>query len=1115
MRKKQLSKQVFILLLMLFFCGNSFAQITLSVKKQTVKQIIPQLEKASGYNVFYSNEIPRLNEERNISLTNSTINEALDELFQGTNISYEIKADKQIVLFTKSNQDKNANQNGTAITKTIKGQVLDPAGEPLIGVSIRVKGISLGTITDIDGNYEIDVPEQSLLVFTYLGYTTQEVRVGTKNTIDITLEDDAKALEEVVVIGYGAVRKKDLTGAISAIKGDDVVARKTTQLSTALQGSMAGVTVMRDNNAPGASAKSIRIRGITTINSDGQEPLCIVDGVPGDINQVNANDVESISVLKDAASAAIYGARAAAGVILVTTKRAASTDLTLSYTGEYGLEIPTSQPDVVGVKRYLEMTNELRYNDNPAGGLYQTYSEDQVNNWIKNNATDPNKYPLTDWRDLILKSSAPRQSHSVHISGGSKAVRTKASLSYDDVNGLYEDRFFQRYMLRVNNDFTINKMLGASLDFNVKRSKYHLPVYDPFKAMRMTPAIYAATWDDGRIAEGKSGGNPYGLLKMGGSEDKWYTQVGGKGSIDFKPFTGLNISAVVAPVFNYDKFKKFKKKAFYTLADDPDAFGGWLEDNANPYSTNMLSETRNDNYKVTSQLIANYLRTIGSHNFTLMGGYENYYEKYEELGASRDQYILTQYPYLNVGPKDYRDNSGKANEYTYNSYFGRLIYSYENKYLFQANVRRDGSSRFAKKHRWGTFPSFSGGWVISEENFMKNTKIDWLSFLKLSASWGSLGNERIGNFPYLATMEFSSALFYQNGNTISDNTAAQRDFAVENVSWEKTQSTNLRLDAAFLNNRLRITTEYYWKDTKDMLLSTKIPAFMGYGNPSTNAGKMSTKGFDIELGWNDTKGDWSYGVSVNLSDFISKIDYLKNTEQISNGKIKVAGVQYDSWYGYICEGIYQTQEEVDNSAKLNKQIKVGDLKYKDISGPNGVPDGVISAEYDRVPLGGSLPRYQYGGTVNVAYKDFDFSMAFNGIGKQNVLLAREMIEPLRGNYGNIPKILDGKYWSSFNTDEQNARAKYPRLTRANVDSNMAISNFWLFNGRYFRMKNMTLGYTLPKTLTEKANINRIRIYASASDLFSIDSYPQGWDPEMGVSSYPITTSLIFGLNVNF
>lgn len=1059
MKKRRLIRQMYFLLSMLFLCGYSFAGINATAEKQA------------------------------------------------SSIS---KAKSVYMVEVASNNDSEHLSN----SQPVRGKIVDESNEPLIGVSVMVKGTQVGTLSDVDGNFEVNATPKSILVFSYLGFSTKEVVVGNDAVLTVVLQEDIQVLDEVVVIGYGAVKKKDLTGAVGVVSGADLAVKKTTQLSSALQGSVPGLMVRRTGGAPGAGAGSMHIRGVTSINDS--SPLVIIDGIPGDIDQVNPNDVESISVLKDAASASIYGSRAAAGVILVTTKRANESDVSITYSGEFGLEIPTVQPGVVGVTRYLEMYNELLYNDNPAGGFYQAYSPDQVHNWMNYNATNPNQYPVTDWRKMILKDTAPRQTHSVHITGGSKNVRTKASLAYDKVDGLYADRFFQRYTLRVNNDFTFSKLLGASLDFNVKRSKHHEPIFNPFRSMRMTPSIYAAVWDDGRIAEGKSGGNPYGLLMLGGNEDKWYTQVGGKASLDFTPIKGLKVSGIVAPIINFNKFKAFKKAASYTLADDPNTVGGWLVDAANPYSSNKLSETRNDNYQVTSQVIANYMKTINNHSFSVMGGFENYYEKIENLSAARDFYELTEYPHLDVGPEDSRENSGSGAEYTYNSWFGRAMYNYANKYLLQANVRYDGSSHFHRDYRWGVFPSFSGGWVITEEAFFRELKQDWLSFLKLRASWGQIGNERIGNYAYEANMKFGNTMFYKGDELTSYKTAAQRELAYRDITWETTETTDIGIDLTFLNNRLRLTADYYWKSTKDMLMGgTWIPSFMGYTMKEVNKAKMSTKGFDIELAWSDKKGDWSYGGTFVFSDFISKVDYMAETDVISGNKIKRAGVGFNEWYGYVSDGIYQTHEDVDNSAKLNSNITVGDIKYKDVSGKDGVPDGVISPEFDRVPLGNSLPRFQYGGNVNVGYKDFDMSLSFNGVGKQLVRKEREMVESLRGNYGNIPDIIDGKYWSHFNTTSENANAQYPRLTHANRDYNYAMSDFWLFNGRYFRLTNITFGYTLPKALVSKANMRNVRVYASASDLFSISKYPSGWDPEMGATAYPITTSLVFGLSVNF
>lgn len=1084
----------------------------LKAEDMTIKEVFDYIEKHSQYVFAYDQAVKdALSKRVSIDLQGKSIEAILDEVCKSTGLNYRIQ-NRQVTITAVTGR-KPAQ---TKKVKRITGQVLDETQLPLIGATVRLKGGDAATITDLDGKFSLDVPEGSEVLFSYIGYTDKTVRVDAKSAYEVVMSENVKVLNEVVVIGYGAVKKKDLTGAVAAVKGDDLVSKRSTMLSNALQGSLSGVMVTRSSSAPGSGASSIRVRGITTMGES--SPLVIVDGVQSSLDYVNSNDVESISVLKDAAAASIYGSKAAAGVILVTTKRGNDTGkINLKYNAEFGWEIPTKQPSMVGVTRYLEMSNELKYNDNPNGGYFQEYTADQTKNWVKYNAADPNNYPITDWTDLILKSSAPRMTHTLSVSGGNKTVKSVATLSYDEVEGLYDNRGFQRYMFRSNNDFNISDKLSAQIDVNIRHAKSKSTNFDPFDTMRKMPAIYPAVWSDGRLASGKSGSNPYGLLKAGGTSVAHSTQVAGKGSLTYKPFKGFSLSGIVSPFINYQKKKAFKKACGYTLADDPQTFGGYF-DSGSTWTTTKLSEDRNDDYHVTSQLLANYIGSFGQHDLTLMAGFENYYMKSESLGAARDQYELDNYPYLNLGSADFQTNSGTGTEYTSNSVFGRVIYSYADRYLFQANVRHDGSSRFAKGYRWGTFPSFSAGWVLSEEKFMKDLNWEWLSFLKLRASWGMLGNERIGSnyFPYIALMSFGNSLFYMaDGSVVSDKTARPAVLAVEDITWETTTSTDLGVDMNFLNNRLQFHFDYYWKQTKDMLLSIEIPYFMGYNNPSTNAGKMSTHGYDIELGWNDRIGDFQYGISLNFSDFLSKIDYMNNGEQISGGKIKRAGVLFNEYYGYICDGIYQTQDEVNNSARTSTTVTVGDLKYRDISGPNGVPDGVISPEYDRVPLGNSLPRFQYGGTLHASYKGIDFSMAFQGIGKQNSYLSTAMVQPLRDNFGNVPAIIEGKYWSPFNTDAENRAAQYPRLSNVSKSNNYATSTFWMFNGAYFRLKNITLGYTLPKNWTKRAGIDRVRLYASGSDLFCLSNFPDGWDPEMGTSSYPITTSLVMGVQVNF
>lgn len=993
----------------------------------------------------------------------------------------------------------------------VNGTVVDVNGEPIIGASVREKGTTNGTVTDIDGNFSLNVAEGVEVEISFVGY--QSVVIPATGNMSVTLREDSELLDEVVVVGYGTMKKKDLTGAVTAVKGDDIAARRTSQLTTALQGAASGVMVTRTSGEPG-SAASIRVRGVTTISDS--SPLVIVDGVPGDINHVNPDDVESLSVLKDAASASIYGSRAAAGVILITTKHAKADDLQLTYNFEYGLEIPTNLPKFVSATRYMQMTNELLYNDNPAGGWYQRFTEDDVNNWVKNHETNPDKYPIEDWQSLLIKSSAPRITHSLNFAGGSKIVQTKVSVRYDKNEGLHANKEYERFMIRANNDVKINKFMDAHIDLNMSRSRTVKPNMDPFQIQNMQiPSIYAARWTNGMWGDVKDGANTLARITDGGNNTQWYYRIAGKAALDITPVKGLKISAVFAPNFDFYKQKQFVKQLPYTFADDSNTIRGYMGD----CFTTKLTEQRNDNYDMTSQLFANYSLDIDKHSFTAMAGYEDYYAFWEDLSASRDQYKMSGYPYLSIGPADFRDNSGDAHEYAYRSVFGRLTYSWANRYLLQANIRRDGSSRFASDNRWATFPSFSAGWVISEEKFIKNLNLGWLSFFKLRGSWGTLGNERIGSYyPYQAALQFNNALFVKDGGVVTDLTAAQTDYAVRDISWETTKTWDFGFDANFLNDRLFVNFDYYHKRTEDMLLPVQIPGFIGYNSPNVNAGVMTTNGFDLEFGWRDQVGDFRYTASFNLSDFVSKMGDMNGT-QVLGAQVKMEGSEFNEWYGYQSDGLFLTEEDLNQSAKLNQNTKLGDIKYKDISGPDGVPDGQISPEYDRVLLGGSMPRFMFGANLTASYKGFDLGLVLQGVAKQNARITNFMVEGYQNQWGDFPTLLDGNFWSSTKTDAENAAAKYPRLTYSNRSANYGqMSDFWLFNGRYLRVKSLTLGYTLPKTLTQKAFMNNVRFYVSGTDLFCFHNYPKGWDPERSAGTtagYPITTSLLFGVSVQF
>lgn len=823
----------FPVIMLLCFSLPALAQekqtITLQVKDTSISEVLNMVEKQSQYSFLYNKNEVDVSKTVTLSLKKASMKETLNKLFAHSNITYEF--DRNYVILKKVKK--------TVSRKTVKGRITDKHGEPMAGATIADKDGKTGVISDMDGNYMITVSAGSVLSYQFIGYETTEVKVDDyKNVIDVILIEAAQGLDEVVVIGYGTAQKKDLTGSVSSVMGSRITDRKVAQLSTALQGAMSGVTVTRTNNAPGAQS-AIRIRGITTIGES--SPLVIVDGVPADnINDINPNDVESITALKDAASAAIYGSRAASGVIIVTTKRAKTNQLSLEYSYEFGIDKPTARPDFVDVQRFMEMTNELRWNDAGNGSdEYPTYAATTIDNYMEYNRENPDKYPNTNWRNVLLKNKATKQTHSFSIAGGTEHIRTKATFGYDYADGLYNNRDYERFTVRMNNDIKINKYISAAFDISVKRSSYTKPTYDPMDASNLFPQVYAATWSDGRIADGKSGDNPYAKLHYGGNKKEYYNQVSGKIALYLTPVKGLKLSAVLSPIYNDSRTKEFRKRIEYFSAENPNELIGAITD----YGSTQLSESRGNKQSITKQLFANYDCTLGNHTLTLLLGYEDNTYKTEDLKASRDHFELTQYPYLDRGSSDYQFNNGNAKHTAYRSTFGRIMYNYNNRYLLQANLRSDSSSRFDKKHRIGYFPSISGGWVISEEPFFKDLHIKPLSFLKFRASYGLLGNDRVGEYPYLPLLAYSDQLFYEGNNVTSYLTAAQWQYAIRNISWETTKTFGLGLDVALLDGRLRLTADYYYKITKDMILDVDIPDYVGYDNPQQNTGKMKNNRF--------------------------------------------------------------------------------------------------------------------------------------------------------------------------------------------------------------------------------------------------------------------------------
>lgn len=999
----------------------------------------------------------------------------------------------------------------------LRGSVKTEQGAPIPGATIIVSGTQQGVTTDAQGNFLLRMSRKpaadAALVVSYLGCKTQTLPIGSQTSFDIELQEESTAMDEVVVVGYGTVRKKDLTGSLSSVGGEVILNRQTQTISQALQGAMPGVTVTRTNSAPGGSA-SIRIRGITSMTEGASDPYVLIDGVAGSIDEVNPNDIENITVLKDAASASIYGSQAAAGVILITTKRAGKSGASVTYNYTLGLDLQSETPKYMNANGYMSAVNELRYNDLPSGGWYQEFSRDYVENYATLNRGNPDLYPNVDWMDLMLKDVGVRHSHSLTIQSGGDKRSSVLSLGFDDVDGLFRKNLsWKRYTARLNNDVQVFKWMKAAADISLRYVDQVNPHASPAGIMRYIPSIYQAVWSDGRYAPGKDGTNKYAALMSGGEKDTDKYLVNAKFQVDITPVKGLTVTGIFSPRFSYTKIKDFQRQTpYFSYQEASLSSSKYIAD----AQTTTLEETRGDTFAHTTQVYANYQHTFGQdHNLSAMIGYENYWYQEGDIVAKNSSFSHSLIPDLSAGgSENVTANSKDVNQLARRSYFARLMYNYKSKYYIQGNVRRDGSSRFAPDCRWGNFLSASAGWVFTEERFMEGAR-KVLDHGKLRVSYGELGNERIkGYYPYQAVLANNNTMGYTGPTLTGLSGYAQAAAIVTDITWETTATIDVGLDLSMLGSRLSLTADWYYKKTRDMLLQVPIAPIMGLSDPYDNIGDMKTKGWEVSLGWRDHAGDFSYGLAFNLSDDVSKMGYIGGKEVIADGKIIREGDEYQSWYGYVSDGIYQTQAQIDNSASVGT-VYPGDLRYENFADadPN---NPIINAEYDRRVLASSRPHFNYGGSIDLGWRGIDFNLTFQGVGERNSYLTDEMVQPLRSQWYNVPEIVGGgNSWSRRNTIEQNRRARYPRYSWNSANNNYAISDFWLFDGSYFRVKNITLGYTLPQKWMSKIHVKHLRFAVTLTDFFTYSHFPEGWDPEVGTTGYPITKSVLFSAQIKF
>lgn len=973
----------------------------------------------------------------------------------------------------------------------VNGKISAVDGKPVPGVTVTEKSTGASVISNDDGVFSIDVKRSSILQFSAIGFKTLEL-AATSNSMNIILDAQTELLDQVVVVGYSRQKKVNLTGAVSVVSGAEIAKRPVFNTTVALQGLLPGVTVTQSNGVPGQAAQ-IRIRGIGTLGNN--DPLILIDGVVSGIGDIDPNNIETISVLKDAASASIYGSRAAGGVILITSKRGKSGAMKVDYEAFYGFQQPVDRPKYLDAVGFMKMYNEGLTNE---GGAPK-FTDDYINNYLSNNAKDPDRFPNTDWQKATFTKGLQQQ-HSITLNGGTDKIRLLSSLNYMNQDGIVNNSGFKRYSLRLNADFKANEKLSFQFDLNMRREVTNLPSVgysELFRQVYRVPPIYAARFSDGSWGPGWEGGNPLAYSIAGGLNSTIGNTILGNLQANYRPIKGLNVNLNYSPRF----FSNFgtnnqRRIEYYNFDTKALLF-------SNP---NKVALTNSHNNALVNYLKAqvDYSAKFKFLDFNVLAGAEQTDSRTQTISASRELTLFPDLVQLNAYPSLNQNMNGDASSWALRSYYGRVNFVASSKYLLELNARYDGSSRFAADFkRFGFFPSFSAGWILSKEKFL--SKIDWLSLLKLRASWGSLGNQNIGDYPYLSSFVLGQGVF--NGNIVS--TAAQTVVANREITWETTKLLNFGFDASLFKNKVNVEFDYYIKNTDDILLTLPIPTTIGLSAGVQNAGSVENRGWDLQIGYNDRIGkDFKFGITGVLSDVKNKVLDLKGTgPYISGFQITSEGQEIGAIYGLQANGLFQTQQEVSSSATQFGTVKPGDIRYVDQN-----KDGIIN-NLDRVIIGSRIPRYTYSTNLFFEYKGFDITLFFQGVGKVNGLQNQDAAWAFF-NAGSVRDIhLDR--WSLTRTPEENAKATYPRFFIAQTN-NTQNSSYWVDDASYLKLKTVMIGYTFSQPALKKTPFSFFKVYVSGQNVYSWDKIP-GYDPEAPLGNpfnYPQVSAYVAGVRVS-
>ncbi|ANE49992.1 SusC/RagA family TonB-linked outer membrane protein [Flavisolibacter tropicus] len=1022
-----------------------------------------------------------------------------------------------------------------AQTVRVTGRVTDGNGRPVENASVVVKGNRIGATTNNNGDYVINAEKGQTLLISSIGFAPQEVVVN-EAAINVSLNASSQTLSDVVVVGYGTQRRANLTGSIVALNNEDLSRRQVASTNNLLQGLAPGVTVQQQSGKPGADASSIVIRGQNSISLS-NTPIVVVDGLILDMsafNQIDPNAIESITVLKDAASTSIYGNRAANGVIIVKTKRANKKGIQLSYNSFFTKQEATAIPDRVNAVEHMELSNVAERNrtGNAAAFVYSQALIDKYKTTPANNMDVIN----TDWLKEVLTNSGFMQNHNVQLTSGGEQVNMFASLSYLNQEGLIQNNSYEKYDLRLNPEFKLNKKLTLTGNFGYTRSKTINPSTGSAEFIIREaiglPAIGAGKFGEGMYGNaGQSNNrNPIAQAEATGTSQTNGSTLLARFGFNYKPIEGLDIEGFWGREQRNPTTKTFIKNASIyqpnLVTNTYDKVADW------PGSTTLSEAYRNDVY-TTYLGQATYGFKFGDHSFKVLAGAQSELNTYYFFGASRQGFINPDQPYLNLGTGA-RDNNAGASESALVGLFSRINYNYRGKYLLEVNGRRDGTSRFSQalEKQWGNFGSASAGWVFTNEAFLRGLA-NKISFGKLRVSYGGNGNQNTG-LPYAYDVFYENAGYnassHVNGtnayfNNVTTPGVALLQFANPELQWETARQFNAGLDLSLLKHFM-VSADYFVKTQHNMLLKRTLPASAGgLGNPFINAGQLENKGWELSLNYKNQFGKWRTDLTGMLSDVQNKVlDLVEGTPYLDNGSTRTqVGYAMNSYFGYKAVGFFADDNDVKNSpvqfgvpwnASPTVGPKAGDIKYADISGPEGKPDGKIDLN-DRTFIGDAFPRYEYSLNFNIGYGNFDLNILGQGVGKRNNYLSGTGAVPFNsGDFAASLLAIHKNYWSP-----ENPNADFPRLLPSGFGGNNYLtSTQWIRSASYFRIKNVNLGYRLPATVLNKVNINSVRVFIAGSNLATFSKAWKGFDPEINSANaefYPLMRTWTAGLNVNF